>query len=828
MLNKIYCFLALLCTILSQAQDPMDVVQTYGPYPGFNDKVTDIAIQPDGKSIYVGWFTEYRGNLCNHIVRLNVDGSIDTSFLVGIGLNGSNYGTYTVTLQTDGKILVGGTFSTYQTIPVHSIIRLNPDGSLENGFLGLSNLYFGSSVQNILILPNGKIIIDGYGSNKILRINSDGSVDNSFEIGTGFNYGITKILAQSDGKLIVVGRFTTFNGLSRNRIIRLNEDGSKDDSFSIGIGFDSDINDAVIQPDGKVVVCGSFGLYKGINQKKLARLLPNGDLDSSFNTGTSFPNGTSSLDPQLPQKIEIDSNGSLIIIGTFTSYNESPKFGFVKLNSDGSIDANCNFTTNNNYLYSIAVGYDDNIIVGGIRKIYRILSNGNQDVSLSYGTGFNSRIYDTQSRPNGKYLVAGQFSEYQEETNIVVQFNSDGTKDNTFIFNNGLGYIHGLIKSILVLPNEQILVGGSFAINVNGTTYSNLIRVNTDGSVDTSFNPPYINNGMIHALAAQPDGKIMVGGSFTYINNLLDPYLMRLNSNGTRDYTFDKGTGFGTEGFALNVASIVIQPDDKILIGGNFFVYRNEPHNHLMRLMPNGSVDSSFNTGDGFNFFIEKIMLQPDNKIVAAGHIGSFDSQSVWGIARLNPNGSLDTSFTTGFTTDYINDFTIQPDGKIITVGYTSYFVGNPLSNLVRFNPDGTTDTSFNPNDYLRSKDLYSVSLFNNGNILLGGDFNTFNGYNTSKLILLRGGDAPLSSASFSQQNMIIYPNPTKENITILISDSSDSSTFSYKITDVSGKTVLENKSLLSSINVESLSNGVYFIKVSNGEGNYIAKFIKN
>jgi uncharacterized delta-60 repeat protein len=803
----------------------MDVVQTYGPYPGFNDKVTDIAIQPDGKSIYVGGFTQYRGNSCNHIVRLNLDGSIDTSFLVGTGFNGPTYGTYTVNLQNDGKILVGGSFSSYQTIPVHGVIRLHPDGSLENGFSGLSNLYFGSSVQNILVLPNGKIIIDGYGSNKILRINSDGSVDNSFEIGTGFNYGLTKILAQSDGKLIVVGRFTTFNGLSRNRIIRLNEDGSKDDSFSIGIGFDGDIYDAVIQPDGKVVVCGVFSSYKGINQKKLARLLANGLLDSSFNIGTSFPYGTSS--PQLPQKIEIDSNGNLIIIGNFTIYNDSPKLGFLKLHSDGSIDTNCNFTTtNNDYLYSIGVGFDDNIIVGGNRKIYRILSNGNQDLSLSYGAGFNDRIFDTQLRPNGKYIVAGQFSEYQEETNIIVQFNADGTKDNTFIFNNGLGYIHGLIRTILVLPNGQIIVGGSFAVNANGTICSNLIRVNSDGSIDTSFSPPYINDGVVYALAVQSDGKIMVGGSFTYINTVLDPFLIRLNSDGTRDYTFDKGTGFGT--FTSNVASIVIQPDDKLLVGGNFLVYRNEPHNHLMRLMPDGSVDSSFNTGDGFNSFIGKVMLQPDNKIVAAGHFGSFDSQSVWGIARLNPNGSLDSSFTTGFTTDFVNDFVIQPDGKIITVGYTSYFAGNPLSNLVRFNPDGTTDTSFNPNDYLRSKNMHSVSLFNNGNILLGGEFNTFNGYNSSNLILLRGGDASLSNTSFSQQNMIVYPNPTKENITILISDSNNSRALSYKITDVSGKTVLENKSLISSINVASLSNGVYFINVSNGEGNYIVKFIKN
>ena len=266
MRKRFFITLALLHYIFIWAQNPMDVVHSYGAYPGFNDVVNDIAIQPDGKSIYVGKFTKYQGRSCNRIVRLNTDGSIDSSFSIGTGF-GSNTNTSveTVTLQPDGKVLVGGGFSSYQSISAPTLIRLNSDASIDNSFV-FSSFTAVYGINNILVLPNGKIIVLSYNYNKIARLNSDGTLDNSFNIGTGFNNLPTKVVAQSDGKIIVVGSFTNFNGITRNRIIRLNEDGAIDNSFSIGLGFNYMVNDVVIQPDGKIVVCGNFSTYKGLDQ----------------------------------------------------------------------------------------------------------------------------------------------------------------------------------------------------------------------------------------------------------------------------------------------------------------------------------------------------------------------------------------------------------------------------------------------------------------------------------------------------------------------------------------------------------------------------------
>ena len=827
MRKRFFITLALLHYFFIWAQNPMDVVHSYGAYPGFNDVVNDIVIQPDGKSIYVGKFTKYQGRSCNRIVRLNTDGSIDSSFSIGTGF-GSNTNTSveTVTLQPDGKVLVGGGFSSYQSISAPTLIRLNSDASIDNSFV-FSSFTAVYGINNILVLPNGKIIVLSYNYNKIARLNSDGTLDNSFNIGTGFNNLPTKVVAQSDGKIIVVGSFTNFNGITRNRIIRLNEDGAIDNSFSIGLGFNYTVNDVVIQPDGKIVVCGNFSTYKGLDQKKIARLLTDGSIDNSFNIGTSFPNGTSSNDLQSPSKMIVDSNGKLIIIGTFTSYNNSPRSGFVKLLPDGSIDDSCNFTTNEN-LYSIDINSENKIIVGGSRKIFRILDNGTQDLSLSYGLGFNNNIFDTLIKSNGKYIVAGQFTEYQAETNIVVQFNADGSIDNSFNLNSGLGYVHGFIKTILELPNGQILLGGSFAINVNSTNFSDLVLVNTDGSIDSSFDAPY-TNGVVNALAVQADGKIMVGGTFSNVNGVSNGYLIRLNSNGSLDNSFDKGTGF-VLGSYTGVHSIVILSDGKMLIGGNFNIYNNEPHNYIMRLLPNGSVDSTFQSGDGFNGPLSKIMVQPDNKIIVVGSIGFYNSQSICGnnncgIARLNANGSLDSTFTSTISTDFINDFVLQSDGKIIMGGYSYYVEGNPLNNFVRLNPDGSNDNSFNPNAVLSLNEIQSLSLFDNGNILVGGEFDTFNNFDSSNLILLRGGELALSNTTFQQQKIVLFPNPVEDRITVKLPD--NHSAISYSILDFTGKKVFQINASNPSINVQHLEKGIYFLKVNSESGDYVSKFIK-
>jgi uncharacterized delta-60 repeat protein len=180
---------------------------------------------------------------------------------------------------------------------------------------------FNDFVLTTVVQPDGKILAGGgftmynsvSNSSRIARLNSDGSIDPSFTIGTGFNNYVYTIALQSDGKIVVGGSFTSFNGTGVNRIARLNTDGSLDLTFFPGTGFNSDVATTVVQPDGKIIVGGAFTSFNGAGINRIARLNTDGSLDAAFNPGTGFNANVRS--------INIQSDGKIIAAGEFTSYN---------------------------------------------------------------------------------------------------------------------------------------------------------------------------------------------------------------------------------------------------------------------------------------------------------------------------------------------------------------------------------------------------------------------------------------------------------------------------------------------------------------------------
>jgi uncharacterized delta-60 repeat protein len=264
---------------------------------GFNNIVRTITLQSDGKIIVGGEFTTYRGTSRNRIIRLNSDGSIDSDFNIGTGFNNT---VNTITLQTDGKILVGGFFTTYQGVTRNYIIRLNSDGSIDSDFNIGSG--FNNQVNTITLQTDGKILVGGFftsyqgtSRNRIIRLNSDGSVDSDFNIGTGFNGTVRTITLQSDGKILVGGFFSTYQGVTRNNIIRLNSDGSIDSDFNIGTGFNSQVNTITLQTDGKILVGGFFTSYQGTSRNRIIRLNSDGSVDTTLKLYSSSTVNTIAL-----------------------------------------------------------------------------------------------------------------------------------------------------------------------------------------------------------------------------------------------------------------------------------------------------------------------------------------------------------------------------------------------------------------------------------------------------------------------------------------------------------------------------------------------------
>src|SRR5215510_11937394 len=165
-------------------------------------------------------------------------GDIDPSFNPGLGASGSAATVFAIALQTDGKVVIGGTFSQAGGQARGNIARFNADGSLDTTFLSS---------------------------------------------GVGANGDVFAVVMQPDGKILISGDFTTVNGTARNRIARLNSDGTLDFSFlATGSGANFAVNSAAIQPDGKVVIGGHFSTVNGTTRNHIARLNSDGTLDSSF------------------------------------------------------------------------------------------------------------------------------------------------------------------------------------------------------------------------------------------------------------------------------------------------------------------------------------------------------------------------------------------------------------------------------------------------------------------------------------------------------------------------------------------------------------------
>ena len=315
---------------------------TFSAGTGTNARVYGIAQQSDRKIIIGGEFTYYNNNNINRIGRLNSNGSLDATFNAGAG---ANERVEAISVQKDGKIIIGGYFNYYNGTNMSRLVRLNADGSVDNSFkagAGLKEIM----VQDIAVQADGKIIIgggfvayhDGYG---LARFNSDGTPDNAFNDGKFKKVSVSAIALQSDGKIIACGSFTTYDGKVINGAVRFNSNGTLDDTFDpgTGTGGNGNITSIALQDDGGIIIGGYFRSYNGIDRSGIARLFPDGSLDIEFNPGLGI---NSNVDC-----IAIQEDGKIIVTGYFSNSERTPR-RIIRLNKDGSIDNTFTFETKEN------------------------------------------------------------------------------------------------------------------------------------------------------------------------------------------------------------------------------------------------------------------------------------------------------------------------------------------------------------------------------------------------------------------------------------------------------------------------------------------------
>jgi uncharacterized delta-60 repeat protein len=240
---------------------------------------------------------------------------------------------------------------------------------------------------------------------------------------------------------------------------------------------------------------------------------------------------------------------------------------------------------------------------------------------------------------DGKFLIGGSFLSYNgTDRRGMARINANGSLDTTFV-NPAITGGSEIVRNILPQPDGKIVIGGNFVF-INGVRRTGLARLESNGVLDVPFNSGSGLNNSVHAAALQPDGKILIGGIFEVVNGVTRNYIARLNSDGSLDDTFNIGTGFsGGAGFAY-VDDIVLQADGKVLVGGNFTFYNGTSANYFIRLTAGGAVDSSFNFGTGSNFRISTIAQQANGDILIGGLLSYVQGYFHGGIARLRNSAS--------------------------------------------------------------------------------------------------------------------------------------------------------------------------------------------
>lgn len=708
---------------------------TFKTGAGPTSYITGLAQQSDGKLLVGGSFTSYDNVVRGGIVRLNSVGNLDNTFnSAGVGADNS---VDVIVPQNDGKILIGGAFDNYNGAARPSLARLNADGTLDTTF---AQAGLGGSVYTIVLQSDGKILIGGSFLHVggvlrrcIARLNADGTLDTTFDPGAGAvninNTGcaVYAINIQGSGKLVIGGKFIKFNNLPANRIVRLNPDGSVDTSFNSGTGASQTIRRLIPQASGKMLVGGTFTTYNDMTVNNFTRLNEDGSLDSSFNSGSGL-SGTF-------QTMVVQNDSKILLGGAFFSYNNTPVKNIVRLNADGSLDSSFNPGSGpDTYVLALLLQADNKILIGGSFTSYdnqgrNFLAQLNPDGSFvpSFGqlNGANHIVREVVVQPDGKILVGGVFTYYAGLLRQgIVRLNADGTPDTTF--NPGTGvpnavqYVSGVYK-IKVQSDGKILIGGNF-VGYNGTQVNNIARLNSDGSLDSSFNTGSGTNGAVFALTLQPDGKILIGGNFDSYNGTAVNGIARLNSDGSLDNSF-RSPDWANQ----DVQIILVQPDGKILMGGFLNTTHVAPEvGNFARLNSDGSLDTTFNNaGRGANYSVSTGLLQPDGKILIGGFFTTYNGNPIGRLARLNSDGTLDTTFNTGSgASREIFSMALQPNNQILIAGFIEKYNGITVNSIARLNPDGSLDTAFNQDSKVDNL-IYSIALQTDNKILIGGLFRT-------------------------------------------------------------------------------------------------------
>ncbi|MDO7853622.1 T9SS type A sorting domain-containing protein [Hymenobacter convexus] len=798
--------------------------------------------QPDGKVLIAGFFQLMSGQPSPMVARLNADGSPDLAFRAQAG-SGPNATVTALALQSDGKILVAGEgyLSGYNGATAQNIIRLNADGSRDTSF-GSSGAGWRGPVRSMAVQADGKILVggellctfDGQPTNGLVRLLPNGQRDTSFSIGTGFSsqyggsYGqARRIIVQPDGNILVAGQFDAVNGQAISAIVRLTPTGARDATFTSPLTNGAFVFDMTRQADGKILVGGNTVTNRG---DVVVRLLPSGAFDPAFAAVSS-----SGVIFSLGQR----ADGTILVSGSFSTLGGSPRNGVARLTALGLLDASfatgagsnssvMNIVELNSGQY-LAVGFFNEFGGQNANGVARLLASGAVDTSYSLLL---------------EYVASGGLVP-QNNGQLVLNSYNLGSFNGQAVSNQNNPYSHrinadGSYNAPLLLPAPYTRPSGNaYSYNAfpqpDGTVYATyqnsdstalVRRVLANGTFDAAFTAaelkwsrPYPPVGLGATITVHPGGGLLVSSGAAKVNGQSRPgVLARLNADGTLNTQFAPPTGAAWQVPTVGTGNTAGYRYAVGLANGQTLVVWNDAtRSYVTRLNLDGTIDNSFSIGTGGSpSSLFSIAPLAGGKILVNGDFTTFNGQAApYGLLRLLATGAPDPSFTAASAA---RSFTEQADGKLLVVapGATSQ-----TERLVRLTTTGSLDAGFqavtigNESFTPAAAAVYIQPVTNA--IVLGGDFTSVAGQPRFGLARLVNTALAVRAAT-AVPLADVFPNPAHGQLNLRLPAPP---TGPVLLTDLQGRTVRRwpLAQANGTVPLAGLAPGVYLLGIATAAG---------
>ncbi|WP_238388199.1 hypothetical protein [Hymenobacter sediminis] len=600
--------------------------------------------------------------------RYQADGQLDTAFCRRAAR--SAFHPQEVYEASGGKLWVRMGSNRFDPAGPPLLKRLNADGTADASF----STTITGELNTCLPLRDGRILVGGtYLSEgkqvlgRLACLRADGSVDTGFTTALGAFEGVVIALAQQrNGDILVGGRRLSVGGKVDLSLIRLRLSGQFDTGFQALLSPTMPLMALTVQADDKPVVLAGMGAAT------VVRFLPSGAPDPAFQL-------------RLRQALYITNNRPPLVAL-----------------ADGRIlfpaHAQRGLPPTNDPTW---------------RSLLCVQSNGEQDTTFQY-RALPPYISSLQQLPDGRVLAGTSLVRYAgvsaarlTPTGIVVlQPNGAPESDQRLPKLQG----PGTVRALATYPHNQLLVAGSFSA-VGDQEAHNLARLHSDGTLDTAFTRRCNLEGDLQHVVVQPDGRLLVAGWGSRVNNSSQLLLVRRLPDGSPDTTF--APPLLTADAYQSITALVLQPDGKVLLAGQFRLPGGKEHT-LLRLTALGKVDLSFQPPVSTES-ARSLLVQPDGKIL----VGSYPSL----VRRLLPDGRLDPTFQSLRYSGLVTTLAQYPDGRILVGGQFSAggFQGIPqLTDLARLLPTGKTDTTFHAPSF-QVRYIQALAVLPDGRLWVGG-----------------------------------------------------------------------------------------------------------